>query len=535
MTMVSRIKRATLGSAIAATLVAGLAAVSPGAALAQNAPSGGYRPAREVFLSVGEGELVSLPRNVASVWTSNGEVADVQVNSPRQIGLFGKANGEATIIATAADGSVVYGARVRVSQNISSVNEVLRQALPGSEITVTFVGQVAVINGTVASPEDSAQAELLVRTVLNPGISPTSTEGLRILPVNRLRIATPQQVYLQVRIAEVSRTLARDIGTNLLSRDQTGGFRFGLGRGNAGTITDRVNGIIDPATGLPSVTGTNYTANLPQTGTTTLAAAGHLLGMDILGTLNLGETTGQVTTLAEPTLVALSGETATFLAGGEFPVPIPQSLGTVTIEYKQYGVGLAFSPTVLADGRISIRVRPEVSELSATGSVRFNGFEIPSLTTRRAETTVELGSGQSFVIGGLMRNSNSNSIDRAPGLGNIPILGALFRSTRYRREETELMIVVTPYLVHPVSANQVVLPTDGYRNPDEVSRLLLGTTNASRNEPRPMPSAAEPRTVTPGITTGAATPPSQNRQAAGGHAPAAQPTATAAAQPGFSF
>ena len=531
MTNVNRIKRATLGSALAATLVAGLAVIAPSPAVAQNQPSGGYRPAREVFLSVGEGELISLPRNVASVWTSNGEVADVQVNSPRQIGLFGKANGEATIIATAADGSVVYGARVRVSQNISSVNDVIRQALPGSDITVTYVGQVAVINGTVASPEDSAQAELLVRTVLNPGINPSSTEGLRILPVNRLRVATPQQVYLQVRIAEVSRTLARDIGTNLLSRDNSGGFLFGIGRGTPGTIAT-VTQANDPS-GLP-IGATNFTFNNP-TGSTTLGAAGRLLGMDLLGTLNLGETTGQVTTLAEPTLVALSGETATFLAGGEFPVPIPQSLGTVTIEYKQYGVGLAFSPTVLENGRISIRVRPEVSELSATGSVSFNGFQIPALTTRRVETTVELGSGQSFVIGGLMRNSNSNSIDRAPVLGNIPILGALFRSTRYRREETELMVVVTPYLVRPVSANQVALPTDGYRNPDEASRLLVGSTNASRNEPRPMPTAAEPRTVGPGITTGAATPPSQNRQAAGSTAPAARPTATAAAQPGFSF
>ena len=531
MTNVNRIKRVTLGSALAATLVAGLTVIAPGTAVAQNQPSGGYRPAREVFLSVGEGELVSLPRNVASVWTSNGEVADVQVNSPRQIGLFGKANGEATIIATAADGSVVYGARVRVSQNISSVNDVIRQALPGSDITVTYVGQVAVINGTVASPEDSAQAELLVRTVLNPGINPSSTEGLRILPVNRLRVATPQQVYLQVRIAEVSRTLARDIGTNLLSRDNSGGFLFGLGRGSPGTITTVTQA--GSPNGLP-VGATSFSFNNP-TGATTLGAAGHLLGMDLLGTLNLGETTGQVTTLAEPTLVALSGETATFLAGGEFPVPIPQSLGTVTIEYKQYGVGLAFSPTVLENGRISIRVRPEVSELSATGSVSFNGFQIPALTTRRVETTVELGSGQSFVIGGLMRNSNSNSIDRAPILGNIPILGALFRSTRYRREETELMVVVTPYLVRPVSANQVVLPTDGYRNPDEASRLIIGTTNASRNEPRPMPTAAEPRTVGPGITTGAATPPTPNRQAAGGTAPAARPTAAAAAQPGFSF
>lgn len=529
MTMVNTIKRATLGTALAAALVAGLTATVPATAMAQNSPSGGYRPAREVFLSVGEGELINLSRNVASVWTSNGEVADVQVNSPRQIGLFGRANGEATIIATAADGSVVYGARVRVSQNISSVNDVMRQAMPGSDITVTYVGQVAVINGTVASPEDSAQAELLVRTVLNPGINPQTGE-LRILPVNRLRIATPQQVYLQVRIAEVSRTLAREIGVNVTSGDSSNGFQFGLGQGR-GAATQFTPGGPLGVNVTAGATGTSVVTSI-ATGST-LVGAGRLLGVDLLGSLDLGETTGQVVTLAEPTLVALSGETATFLAGGEFPIPIPQSLGTVTIEYKQYGVGLAFSPTVLENGRISIRVRPEVSELSAQGAVRFNGFEIPSLTTRRAETTVELGSGQSFVIGGLMRNSNSNSINRTPGLGNIPILGALFRSTRYRREETELMIVVTPYLVRPVSANQVVLPTDGYRNPDEASRLIIGTTNASRNEPRPMPSAAEPRTVRPGLTTGAATPPAPAGQASGGTAVAQ--AAPAPAQPGFNF
>ena len=232
----------------------------------------------------------------------------------------------------------------------------------------------------------------------------------------------------------------------------------------------------------------------------------------------------------------MSGETATFLAGGEFPIPIPQSLGTVTIEYKQYGVGLAFSPTVLEDGRISIRVRPEVSELSATGSVRFNGFEIPALTTRRAETTVELGSGQSFMIGGLLRNHNTNSIDRAPFLGNIPILGALFRSTRYRREETELVIVVTPYLVRPVSANQIALPTDGYRNPDEAQRLLLGRINASRTRAaarrRPPPSRAPSRRAS--ARSARRRRPSRSARRGGDAAPPAPPAA-ASAQPGFNF
>jgi pilus assembly protein CpaC len=239
--------------------------------------------------------------------------------------------------------------------------------------------------------------------------------------------------------------------------------------------------------------------------------------------------------------VALSGETSTFLAGGEFPIPISQSLGTVSVEYKQFGVGLAFSPIVLEDGRIQMRVRPEVSELSDAGSIRLNGFNVPALTVRRTETTVELGSGQSFMIAGLLRNNNTNSIDRAPFLGNIPILGALFRSTRYQRAETELVIIVTPYLVRPVSnPNQIALPTDGFRSPDEAQRLLIGQDNAGRTgEQRPGATVAPARTVTPGVgTVGSASPvaptpapPAREVSAAA----AAPPPRPAAAQPGFNF
>lgn len=514
----SKIRRAGLRTAIAAALTAGLMAAVPASpALAQ----GTLAPANDVTLSVGTGRMVRPSGQVAEVFVADENVADVHASSPSQIYIFGKAAGNTTVYATDRSGRVVYSANVRVGQNLGSVSQMLQVAMPEAEITATPMNGMVLLTGTVAQPQDAAEAERLVKAFV----------GVNVEVVTRLRTATPQQVYLQVRIAEVSRTLARDIGVNLTSADRTGGFQFGLGQGRGAAVQFNPGGPM----------GVNVTAGAAATSVVTsvtpggtFAAAGRLLGVDLLSSLDLGETTGQVVTLAEPTLVALSGETATFLAGGEFPVPIPQSLGTVTIEYKQYGVGLAFSPTVLENGRISIRVRPEVSELSAQGAVRFNGFEIPSLTTRRAETTVELGSGQSFVIGGLLRNSNSNSIARQPGLGNIPILGALFRSTRYRREETELMIVVTPYLVRPVSANQVVLPTDGYRNPDEASRLLIGTTNASRNEPRPMPSAAEPRTVRPGITTGAATTPGAAGQASGGGTTAAPPAANAA-QPGFNF
>jgi pilus assembly protein CpaC len=471
-------RRARLGTALAALAVGIATVAAPAPALAQPKAyaSGSYRPTTQVLLSVGEGQMLNLPRSVASVWTSNPDVADVYVNGPRQMNLFGKKAGEATVIATAADGSVVYGANVRVNQNISSINEILHQAMPESNISVTTIGQVAVLNGVVSSPEDAAQAELLVRAALNPGIDINNANApLNIVPVNRLKVATPLQVMLKVRVAEMNRSLVKQFGVNLLSRDSSGGTLFGIGRGQPGTI-DRVPGApgtIDPETGLLSGSKSVTFNNL--VGGTTLGIFGKILGLDMLGTLDLLENDGVITTLAEPNLTALSGETASFLAGGEFPIPVSQSLGAVTIEYKQYGVGLAFTPVVLADGHISMRVRPEVSQLSDAGSVKLNGFTVPALTTRRAETTVELGSGQSFMIAGLLQNSNSNSVEKAPFLGDIPVLGALFRSTKYQRDETELVIIVTPYLVKPVSG-QLATPADGYRAPDDIQRNFLGQT-----------------------------------------------------------
>jgi pilus assembly protein CpaC len=343
---------------------------------------------------------------------------------------------------------------------------------------VTNVGQVAVLNGTVASPEDAAQAQQLVTTLLNPGKK--AGDALDIVPINRLRTATPLQVTLKVRIAEVSRSLLKQIGVNLLASDATSGFQFGIGKGG---------GINLPPVGCVAEECTPARVIRSPIGTT-LSASGMLFGLDILSSLDLAEVDGLVTTLAEPNLTALSGETASFLAGGEFPIPISQSLGSISIEYKQYGVGLAFTPIVLADGRISMRVRPEVSELSNEGSVTLNNFTVPALTTRRAETTVELGSGQSFMIAGLLRNSATNDIEKAPFLGDLPILGALFRSTRFRRSETELVIVVTPYLVRPVS-NQLALPTDGLRMPSDPVRVIEGQTYSGQGRPAaPAPAPA---------------------------------------------
>jgi pilus assembly protein CpaC len=493
MTSISIRRQARLGSALAAlALTFGSVAATPVAA-AQPAAAGTYRPTTKVLLSVGEGQMLRLPRNVADVWTSNPAVADVYVSNPRQINLFGKEAGEATVIATAADGSIVYGANVRVNQNITSVDEMLRAAMPQSNVRVLNVGQLAVLTGTVASPEESAQAEQLVAAMLNPGVDMTKDGATcKICVVNRLNTATPLQVNLKVKIAEVNRSLLKQVGVNLLSSDPTSGFKFGIGQGPAGVTSGPGSSPFD--------------VNSLLTGGTTLGAAGKLFGLDIAGAIDLAAKDGLVTILAEPNLTALSGETASFLAGGEYPIPVSQSLGAVTIEYKQYGVGLAFTPIVLADGRISMRVRPEVSELSNEGAVKLNDFLVPALTTRRAETTVELGSGQSFMIAGLLRNTNTNDITKAPFLGDLPILGALFRSTSFRRSETELVIIVTPYLVRPTSG-QLALPTDGYRAPTDTQQVLEGQNFVGQSGPvRPLPAPGPGTATTGGAASAAAAP-----------------------------
>jgi pilus assembly protein CpaC len=462
-------RRARLGTAVAALAIAlGTTGASAPALAAPTAA----RPVETLNVSKGTGTLVRLSEPMSDVFVANDTVADVQVRSPTQLYVFGKDAGETTIYATSKGGRVVYATNVRVAQNLANLNEVLHTAMPDSNITVTTVGQLAVMNGTVASPEDAAQAQSLVTSLLNPGKKEGDT--LDILPVNRLRTATPLQVTLKVRIAEINRSLLKSMGVNLLSRDTTGGFLFGIGRGNPGTIS-----------------GGTATFNISSTGTT-LGAAGHLLGLDLLSTLDIAATDGVATLLAEPNLTALSGETASFLAGGEFPIPVSQGNNAVTIEYKQYGVGLAFTPIVLGDGRISMRVRPEVSQLSDAGAVTVAGFRVPALITRRAETTVELGSGQSFMIAGLLQNTGNNSVDKAPVLGDLPILGALFRSTKFQRSETELVVIVTPYLVRPVST-QMATPVDGYRSPNDIERDFLGQTFKGANgkvDPTAIPAPA---------------------------------------------
>ena len=512
-------RRLTAKLLLAGLALAPLAAAPTSVATAQSVVS----PTTDIVLSIGRGELVNVPGNMADVFISNDQVADVQVKSQRQLYLFGKSGGETTVYASNAAGDIIWAANVRVGSNIGSIDQMLALAMPEAKINVATMGtNTVLLTGTVAAPEDAADAQALVEAYVG--------EGQNV--ISRLRMATPLQVNLQVRIAEVSRSVVRAIGVNLATVDTTGGFQVGVTRGGFGAATP------DYTPGSPAGFGVGFTeapdggSAIPGAeGSTTFGFDGKLLGLDILSSLDLAETQGLVTTLSQPNLTALSGETAEFLAGGEFPIPLSQGLGSTSIEYKNYGVSLAYTPTVLANGRISMRVRPEVSELSSQGAVNLNGFQVPALVTRRAETTVELGSGQSFMIAGLLSNSSQNTIEKAPGLGDVPILGNLFRSTNYRKGETELVIVVTPYLVKPVNANDIRLPTDGYLKPTELQRLIaLREADGVSGATRPMPSA-----------TGSAAAPqlSQGTQDDGaqvaGQAEARRNEKTAAAKPGFSF
>ncbi len=483
-------------------------------------PVGTFRPSGEVALSVGRGQLVNLSAPISDVFVSNESVADVQVKSPTQIYVFAKKPGEASVYATTASGSVVYSTNVRVGQNANTLDSMLKMAMPESTIQSTAMNGLVLLTGTVKSPDDAAEAQRLVEAFV----------GTETKVVSRLRTATPLQVNLQVKIAEVNRSLLKEFGTNLTTRDNSNGFNVGIAQGrDFGSIKDfdttglpkldasstfglppgTISLPFDPRTGQFITGGTTYDlARLGLgAGKTAIGLAGKLFGLDVAAALDMAESEGLLTTLAQPTLTALSGETATFLAGGEIPIPLSTGLGQVSVEYKQYGVSLAFTPLVLDNGRISMRVRPEVSELTNEGAVRLNGFAVPGISTRRTETTIELGSGQSFMIAGLMRNNNSGTVDRTPGAGNVPVLGALFRSQSFRRSETELVIIVTPYLVKPVNANEIALPTDGYKSSTDIERILLGKLESSKGDPRPVPTMAPPaRAVAPGMTGAAVAP-----------------------------
>lgn len=507
--------RPLIGPAVALGLAIATAA-APTSAL-NAAPASAQDNA--ILMSVGGSRVINLPAKMSDVVIGDPAVVDVHVRSQNQLYLIAKKAGETTVFATTTNGKVLFSGTVRVGNNLTSIDDMLRLAMPNATIAVHTMNGMVLLTGTIAAPEDAAEAERLTQAFV----------GKEVTVVSRLRTATPLQVNLQVKIAEVSRDVGHRIGTNIAGFGSgSGSFSGYVGRSTRDFVTRNVTKpTISPAVRNPdgsisppfvSVPGsTEWEFNQVADGSTTLGFVARLLGMDVAGALDLAESTGLATTLAQPNLTSLSGETASFLAGGEYPYTVSNGTQGNSIEFKQYGVQLAFTPTVLADGRISLRVRPTVSSLDFSIN-----SSVPALRSRTAETTVELGSGQAFMIAGLLNNETSNAIDKVPGLGNLPILGSLFKSRQFQRNETELVIVVTPYLVKPMNASDVRLPTDGFRNADQGQGLFLQQGHDGVSGARaPTPSRA------PGSPV-----PAPGPQAA---APSAQRNGKAAVTPGFSF
>lgn len=524
-----------MGSAIAAVLAV---AVTGNGAAPLNAQSVKISaPQSSISVAVGRGKLITLPAPIEDVFIAEDNIADVQVRSPRQLYIFGKSGGQTSFYATTRSGKVVYSAEVSVGAEISSIDQMLGLAMPDAKISVSTTNNFVLLTGTIADPDDAEEAENLVQAYVGNGTT----------VVSRLKTATPLQVNLKVRFAEVSRSLTKNMNGNVLTRDNTSGFQFGVARGrNFGSITDfdttgfptldasNLFGLPAGSISLPFDTstgqfvtrgGTAFNFN-QASGLDTITAAGRLFGLDVSTALDVSEQIGLATTLASPNLTTISGETATFLAGGRFPIPVSSGLGEISVTYQEFGVSLSYTPTVLSNGRISIRVKPSVSELSSNGAVQLNGFEIPAITTREAETTVELGSGESFMIAGLMQNTYNSNISKTPGLADVPILGNLFKSDGYRKNETELMIVVTPYLVKPVNDSDIVLPTDGFKQANDFERVIMNRHSSTGTDDRPKPSVAPP--VAPGPALGSLSAPANAKSAK-------KSKKSSGAAPGFSF
>lgn len=424
-------------------LMIGLAGFSAAQAAgsSQNAP---------LDLTIGKGEIIALPAPAMSVLIADPSIADVQTPSPRQVFLFGRASGSTTLYVLDRNDKVLFTRTVRVQINVSQINDALHASFPQYNLSLDPAPKSLIVRGNVDSANDASDVMKTVEQFVSENDK----------PINRLVVTTPTQVNLRVRFVTLSRSLTQEFGINW-STLLSSGSRFSTFLYNGRQFVDTsTNKFILSSTGAFSVGGTWKT-----TANTGLEAMIDALDQE-----------GLTSTLAEPNLTALSGQTASLLAGGEFPIPIVNSTGgttasSITIEFKQFGVSLSFTPTVLSRDRINLHVRPEVSKLDAAAGITIDGTSVPGLDVSRMETTVELGSGQSFALAGLLQSDISDAITKFPGLGSIPILGRLFSSTSFQKGESELVVLVTPYVVHPSNV-ALTTPLDALRPVSDIEYVV---------------------------------------------------------------
>lgn len=415
--------------------------------------------ARRVELGIGKSIIVDLPRDAKEVFVANPKVANAIVRSTRKIFIIGQADGQTNVMVMDAEGRQIANIDINIGRDLNLLRRTLKAAVPSSQINVVPVGDTIVLTGEVASAGDALQAMDIAK-----GFVSTSAVGGAAVTgqvINSLTVKGKDQVMLRVTVAEIQRVVLKQLGINLSGQWQIGNLAGAL-------ATDTPLTLQRQAISATSITGS---LGSPTTPNVTLKAA---------------ERAGVMRTLAEPTLTAISGESAKFTAGGDIPVPAGESctttvLGqtqcTVSISYRPIGVALNFTPIVLSEGRISLHVSTEVIDLDYDNSLRAQASNAPAFKTRKMETTVELPSGGSLMSAGLMQQSNGQVINGLPGLMNVPIIGALFRSRDYQRQETELLIMVTPYIAKASPQAAMPRPDDGYADASDPQALLIGQLN----------------------------------------------------------
>jgi pilus assembly protein CpaC len=517
--------RVTLATALSATV-----ALTPGVVSAQVEPpnassirinAGGGAQSASLVLPYGKSAIIDLPADARDILISNPAIADATVRTARRAYVIGRQLGQTNIFFFDAQGRQIANVEIRVEPDVGPLNDILRRHTPDANITAEAVNGTIVLSGSARSAGEADRARLLAtQYITTSGATGAGSATSADRVVNLVQVQGSEQVLVRVRVVEMSRTLVRQLGINtnyeelinqLVGEDNfvdiatrngfsisgsalgglaaSGGVAQNILRPNSYTYP---SGTVDPSV-TPGQAGVGGYEFDPVTGETTYGPATVTSARRTDASIEAFERAGLLRVLAEPNLTAISGEAARFLAGGEFPVPVSSEDGQISVEFKPFGVGLAFTPVVLSGGRISLKVATEVSELTSEGAIStgdtpirnadgtttvIRGITIPALQVRRAETTLEMSSGSSIVLAGLIQERTRHALEGVPGVMNTPVIGSLFRSRDFVNNETELVIIVTPYLVRPTSPENLRTPADGYMNPSEGESLLSGRLNS---------------------------------------------------------
>jgi pilus assembly protein CpaC len=494
-------------AAVACAVLASLTAAPAGVAQTRAAVAMGAAP-RLINLPRGTSFAVDLPADARDVIVSNPQVAEAMLHSPRRITVIGIAPGETDAVFLDSAGRAILSLRVRVDAGTSALQDTLSRLIPGGQVHAEAVNDSIILTGVAETPSQSSQASRIAAAFVS---APEKV-------LNLITVPGSDQVTLKVRVVEVQRNVIKQLGFNtsaaigrlgdtqwLLGSAATWGINNTLLGGiSAGTSIDTTKNyqLQRPCGGdFPVGVLCNYTVRGPEDAANwDTAPQGSGPGSTGLNKgeamLKAFERVGLVRTLAEPNLSSVNGEAASFLAGGEFPVPVGRdNQGQITVEYKPYGVGLSFRPIVLSGGRINLQVKVEVSELSSQGGLTIgagtpSSITLPGLTVRRSENTIEIPSGGSMMIAGLLQESSRQAVDSLPGMTNLPVLGQLFRSRDYLMGETELVVIVEPYLVSPTSPNRMQTPADGLRIASDSQTILFGQLNQVYGLPNTPPAGS---------------------------------------------